>query len=87
MNVVEDDYPGRVMPGFFNDGYDTAAMDGIRASSDLPANVWTVWPVDNTKVWSETLTADVDGGSAELMRYWILLDSGDVYYYYRLGIE
>ena len=59
----------------------------LLASPDLPANIWTVWPVDNTTVWSEILDADVDGdGSAELMRYWILLGSEDVYFF-RLGIE
>ena len=60
----------------------------LRASSNLLSNGWTTWPVDNIKVYHQVLETDVDGdGSAELMRYNILLDPADPSTFFRLGIE
>ena len=59
----------------------------LRASSNLVSNAWITWPVDDVTVFSETLDLDIDGdGSAELMRYRILLGS-EKSRFFRLGIE
>ena len=49
---------------------------------------WTVWPVDDSRVFSDRLHTDVDGDkSAELMRYRVFQHPEDSSLFFRIGIE
>lgn len=48
---------------------------------------WSVWTVDNIRVFSEVVDPDVDGdGSAELMRYRVLMNS-DQSLFFRMTVQ